>query len=428
MSNPLNSKNLDGIAAAYFADMPDASSKPSSAEFEQEVTRLVTGVRNVFTRWIDRLPGKVCNAAQLHRATKLDLKLCWKVFRVTKATDALAASAYVPGSANMRDLIAAIRRSGDDALADRASRAADAFDDLVTRHAGDRRTFDTMVSTWADRDCARADARFRRDAFAAASHLWGVQVDTMSNATAIRPSRRADSIDMISIACEVGLKRVRRTSLPLFRRTLRKLNEHDSPRAVVPLGDHGDRRGIGIVSHLCTQPLPELMSSVRSDGTSMISLAHEPLGSAGALNLVAAAKMSRMGSRWRTDHERIGFIGQEVGKPCRLLVVDLLVERGTFPQSLKPRAHMIPQRINLDLRIDDVPAEGQLAPCEIVSHVGRGPQPLDITEAPQHAAAIRYAMDKVGWNPSHFDLYRCHVHFPITLSTVVMVYDLPEKP
>ena len=127
---------------------------PSASEplpqFQQETVRQVSTLRELFAAMVRALPTRVTTASELQRATKLDMKLCWKVFRVIGAPDALAAAQYVPGPANMRDLLRKMGRLGvPDALLRRVEEASEHFEQLVEEHAGDRRTFDSMVSGYA---------------------------------------------------------------------------------------------------------------------------------------------------------------------------------------------------------------------------------------------------------------------------------------
>ena len=56
--------------------------------------------------------------------------------------------------------------------------------------------------------------------------------------------------------------------------------------------------------------------------------------------------------------------------------------------------------------------------------VSGGLDAADSPLAPKHAAMLRYAFDKLEWDPAEFDIYRSVLEYPILHTTVVMRFPL----
>src|SRR5690606_16052141 len=83
------------------------------------------------------------------------------------------------------------------------------YEELIERHAGDRRTFQRLLGSFspeAQTDTAQA---FRKSAFEANSFVWGVKVRSQVAVHMIRANEDGESVDIAAIGGFVDLVRMR---------------------------------------------------------------------------------------------------------------------------------------------------------------------------------------------------------------------------
>src|SRR6185369_5024514 len=94
-------------------------------------------------------------------------------------------------------------------LIDRSVQAFDEFEACVERHAGSRAEFASMLGALAAVDSSAVDADARRDAFRAASHIYGVQLGLCVTSYLLHPGKTPDRYDFVFIYGFVRLRVVR---------------------------------------------------------------------------------------------------------------------------------------------------------------------------------------------------------------------------
>ncbi len=451
--NPWQSEvNAVATAAASSGSPYPVSAMPRSKahalakrppEFEQEVAKLLVRLQGAYAELLRALPGPIESGADLQRATKLDMKICWKVHRVVTAPDALSAAPYVLGPANTESFLKAVQAHGaPEATVRTAERCSEQLRVLIREHAGDRKTFESMVSTWSSSPQERVNQRERKAAFKATSHIFGVAVDTMVICTAIRPSpgdpRR---LDKLALGGEFGLRRLRRTSVPLFAKWIHPfddLTDSDGKPARTPGGEIRSRRrpigqpsrhddGLGLLTNFCSVPTPELISTKLADGRYMVELTHDRVGSKAAVDIALGMMIENTPWRYRVDNDAWNICGTIVNKPCQVAVIDLLIERGTYDR-IALDGCMTTARLGPASGPQDVEASGRLEDDRQVACLGRGAEVLGFAEVPRYRSMVEWTFEQAGWDIDTFDVYRYRVEYPITLSTVFASYELPVEP
>lgn len=404
---------------------------PASPAFEQETARLVAVLREVFSQLIRLLPGPIRTASDLQRATRLDMKLCWKVFKVAGAEEGLSAAQYVPGPANTKDLLKTFKRLGaPEPLLERLGQVAAQFDRLVLEHAPDRRTFDSMVGSFGSIGSERADLRERRSAFQAGSHIFGVHLQTAIMTLIQRPGQTAGRLDEIGLRSEFGLRRLRPSGIPLFQfayATFDKDGNDYSAGRRRPLSGDADGspdEGMGLIREFCSAPCPEVTVNRLADGRCVGTLMHGELGIKASLDLVAGFIFRDSAPRFRAKGESHCWSALAITRPVRTAIIDLVVEEGTLSQDIRPRGFMT-ARNNMVPPPHEMWSSQQLSPGEPALRLGRGPATLLTPEAPRYADLVEWSIRRAGWDPERFETWRVRVEYPVTLSTVGIVYELP---
>jgi hypothetical protein len=413
---------------------PARAPRPAAADprFEQDTGRHVARMRQLLAQLVDSLPARPASASDFQRATRLDMKLCWKVFRVINAPDGLSGAQYIPGPANMRDLLKTMSRLGaPDALIRKIEAASLAFESLVDSHAGDRRTFDSMVSGFGQAESDKVDSRERKAAFRAATHVWGVQAEAVVMTMIQRPAASDPlRLDEIGLRGEFGLRRLRPTRLPLFEQSHATHDKHGleySGGRRRPLSAaHARSPGVGLIEEFCTAPLDQVRLRQLADGRSIATLDHPELGKKARVDVVAGFALCPGMPRYRGEETHAWSVAH-IAKPCRVVVIDVIQEIGTLPVPPPLRGFMTTKN-SMTSHPEELWSSGQLSDGESVMRLGFGADVLAMPEVPRYPELIDWAIRKAGWNPDRFETWRLRVEYPITLSSVGAVYDMPDAP
>ncbi len=419
--------------ASMVAAMPSASrdveSNPSP-RFDEEAARLLTELRALFNDLIESLPSAPATASQLQRATGLDMKLCWKVFRLIKADGALASAKFVPGPANIRGLVETMSGLGIRAdLLERIAVAADGFERLIGEHAGDRQTFESMASVFGDAESERKESvRQRRAAFHANSHIWGMQGDVMAMAMIQRPSATdPTALDEVGLRGEYGVRRLRPTPVPIYEQnfaTRDKQGREYSAGRRRPLS--GDGSGVGLIPEFCSTPTPEVTVRTRPDGHSNAVVMHSEVGMTAAIDFVLGFELRNLSPRYLGE-ETHGWAIAQMTKPFKSVVIDLILEEGTLGHPPRPFGFMSSKNTNM-AQPEELWTNARLTEGEPVRRLGKGLSALSIRSAPRYLEMIEWAINRQGWDQSRFESWRLRVEYPVVLSSVGLVYEMPPAP
>lgn len=404
------------------------SAPPPGPRFEQETGRHVARMRGLLAALVKSLPSRPSNASEFQRATRLDMKLCWKVFRVITAADGLSGAQYIPGRANMRDLLKTMSRLGAaPALIGQIEQASEAFESLVETHAGDRRAFDSMVSGFGQDQSEKVDLRERKVAFRAASHIWGVQAGAVVMAMIQRPSATDPArLDEIGLRGEFGLNRLRSTRLPLFEQSHATHDKHGREYSAgrrQSLSKAG--AGVGLITEFCSGPIEDVVVRQLDDGRVNARLEHLQLGMKARVDMVTGFLLCPGMPRYRGEETHAWSVAH-IAKPCRVAVIDVLQEVGTLPVRPPLRGFMTTKN-SMTSFPEELWTSGQLSEGEPVVRLGVGPDVLAIAEAPRYQELVEWSIRRAGWDPGRFEAWRVRVEYPVTLSSVGVVYEMPPE-
>ena len=408
-----------------------ATAENETAPFAQQATSVLRRLRGSFGEIIAALPASISSAADLQRTLKIDTKLCWKIFRVANAADALAEGLQVPGSANMRTFLKAVGRRGvpPDSI-EAASRAAAEFERLVALHAGDRANFDSMISALAGSENAnRVNLVHKRAAFRANRHLWGTQAKTQLKCMLVSPGEDPRTLDGAAIEGYLDLRRLRQ-DIPLLLSHSCSTDDEGAVRQVLrePLDPRGETtHRITLLPQFCSKPLPGLRTVESNAGIVHSELLADGVGNTAAVTFISGRVDRQAAPRYRAEHNRFGHHHTRVCIPCEVLILDLVVHEETFgpitPNALVYGEHRSDRPLAAPPREEDL-----LQAHESVVYLGKGPSVLHTLDLPRYAEMVRYAFARLGWDGERFDVYRCRVAFPVMPSTVAMRFELPDAP
>ena len=405
--------------------------KQDLGSFQEQAAWVLTRLRTALAELIAAIPGGVRKAADVERALNMGGTVIWPIYRFANAHDPLAEARCIPGGALMRRFLGkAAARGIPVALIESVDQAYQAFEDLVRTHADDRRTFDTMVSAYAQGETNQLDLQHKRACFRGNSHIWGVQAETHLTCFIYQPSAVNPGLaDMVGIRGLLGLRRLRpdaawvishiRTSDDdgVVRRAV--CGEALDPEGEVPFG-------VPLMRDFCSSPLPKFRSVPAESGFINMELEGNSVGNMSSVTCLIGDVARNANTRYQDEHNLWQRCQTMIRTPCEVLIQDVLVYEGTFGQ-ISPEVLVYGDHRS----VDPIPAGREcdlLAQRESVVYLGKGSSVLHTPHVPRYPEMAQYAFDRLGWDGEKFDVYRCRVEYPVMPSSVVVRFELPQKP
>jgi hypothetical protein len=398
--------------------------------FAEEAAAVLGRVRASLAEVIAAIPGPVADSADLHRALRIQKTASWRLFKAATAVDPLAAAPHVPTPAVLKKFFdAAAERGVGAGTIEVAARATADLELLVNKHAGDRATFDSMLSSLLNEEESRQmSLSHRRSVFRGLKHILGMQAKTLLKFMAIQPSADPTMVDLARVEGIVSLRQLR-SDAPLIVSRACVVGQEGDIRKVSrePLGTAiGDDR-MSLLSEFCSDPLPEFRQTEEPLDALQGELVSRGVGRCSAITCFEGHVVREIGVRHRTAVDTWSCGCQKVRLPCEAVVLDVLVREGTY--GAKPPAAAACCEHFHEL-CGEKPWEHRNLPTtrENVSYLGRGASVLQTQDFPRYREMARYVFDQLGWNDEAFDVYRCRVEYPVVPSTVMIHFDLPEAP
>ena len=402
--------------------------------FETDAATVMRRMRGALAQLVAAVPGGASKPVEFCKALGIDMKLSWTLFQIVGATDLLAAGRYVPRPGATRKLLHAAARHGlSDDLIQRVAGASAEFERLVKVHAGDRPTFDLMISGRASNGPDWIHITHRRDAFRANSHIWGVQAKTRLLTHFLQPGSDAGMTDGAVVRGLIGFRRIRPNVPWVIARArcvdndgvVRRIPARtplDPPPGETPAGTEA----VPFLTEFCTQPLPTCRSIHRADGFIEHELVEGPVGSTAAFTCVMGDVVRNAAPYYQDEHNPFNEYTAFVRIPCEALINDVFVHEDMF-------GPLTPELIVYGdfLGGPEYPAGGREPPRlpvdESVDYLGKGPDVVATADVPRYAELAHYVFERLGWDGERFDVYRVRVAYPVVPSIVIMRHPLRSR-
>ncbi len=346
-------------------------------------------------------PQPVQRATDLQASLSIRAPLAWQMFRLANAEAPMETVLHIPLADAMEKVLEAAHRRGFCQGAIRATATSYAkFNEMVALHAGDRATFDGMVSGLITGASEQIDLKVRRAAFRANSQLWGMRAQTTYRCLIGAWDTAPDSAPSVIIQ---GTRKVRalrpNQSLPICRRTV----------TVTSYGDSVDRTpsstNAEILRDFCSPELPRIVSKIKG------SVAHDFL-TFNAVGLTAELDVfvsTRLRSGMNSSEPEMGVTSM-VRLPSEEFIADLLVPAGVMdPKTARLRVCGCLEDVSA---AETGPAEYVVPSDHQVEYLGRNIAALQTETIPFCADMIRYILRDTGQNRAEFDIFRCRIPYP----------------
>lgn len=384
----------------------------SANRFESEATVVLTTLKSAVNSVL--APLAVRRPVELQRLLKIDGTLSWQILKVAGESSVLAAGSSVPSRVSIEKFSTAAAAAGvPEAKVDSLRAAYDAFEKLVEKHAGDRTSFNSLVTSASGMsdDWLAADLQHRRNAFRSLSHAMGAQAKTRFMCTVISEH------EFFSVSGLLGLRMFRSHARLRVHGTRIEYGVDDN--GVIPHEPLGlsDKCGGYLVEQFSSRPIPALETQ-RGEfpGGYWVetSLVKPEVGNTGVSDLLFGEIQ-----RPTSVLSRLQLISV---LPTELITMEVLVEPGLM-QRAKPGA--IPTGLvflgddqAIDRGSDLIPLEGN----GVLERLGLGAAALAGPDVPSYPEIIEAAAKHVGRDISKYEVWRLRVEFPLYRSTLRLVW------
>lgn len=414
---------------------------PDAGAFESDAPKALEHMRLALANVIAALPESGKSASALARSLGLNRKIVWQVSRLVGADGEhitpASATQLLPGAAALEGFLEACQARGVPGdLVDAVRDASRRIDDLAVLHGGDRASLFSLLRQASAREgdtgAERAAEAVRRQAWNANGEIWGIQTRAYFAAAVLAPGSEPGRIDDLSIAGEIGIRRLR-AGAP---RVIAGLGFHTgpgdpagppAPRALVPV-EPASGMIEPMVPRFTSARVRLAPSESAPAGQTLVELVESPVGRSGEVNFVLAQFCPNVGRQFATDTVKRVHFSAHLFSPYSVVIQDLIIRRDLWPPiSASARVYsalrgMMTQKQRDDRDILPIRAE--------VKHLGTGLRALGEhggEHVPDYATIVDWACAQVGWNSAEFDVYRCAVMYPPMPSSLVVGVDLPTR-
>lgn len=365
-----------------------------------ECRGVLSDFRAAAGRLIKAAPTRIDRATDLQVSLGINARLAWQFFRLANSEDVLASVGYIPLPDGMEKVLAAARRARFKPTAvEGAAKAYGRFEELSALHAGDRASFDAMVSGLQDGASEHIEATARRAAYRANAQLWGVQAMTTYRCLIAGAAGTGMESPSVIIQGSRGVHALRpRRRLPVCRRTITMTPDGEGAETVPEVVTSG------LIEDFCSANLPRIKTRVHG------SVAGDFIELTG-LGLTARVDVFRSTMlRSPFDSDELGVTSM-IRTPSEEYVADLVVPAGVVdPSTATVRVYGC---------LEDVPSaepvseEYLLASDHRVEYLGHDLDALELDSFKRCPELIRFVLRDIGRGRESFDLFRCRVRYPV---------------
>lgn len=380
-------------------------------DFERASSSALDRLRLALARLLQELPGSASRATDLRRALSLDAALAWQVHTLatSRGRDILGAGRVVPKVGAMERFLKAAGAVGlPDHAVSEARAAYEAFERTVGDHAGDRATFEAMLSAIHPADGASL-RKIRRNAYRANTAVWGVAIRAHVNCVVFR-QRPTGEHDALAVRGRVGLHRLRENAVVGFPASGRTWGGGTSPPEGEPTVTVGRCE---LLEDHCSRPIPRIrrVEPAGPAGKPFDFLEPQGLGlTSTATLLYRNLSLDFPGGSATPPHGTTVYCRE----PAEVLIADLLIPRGWAEPGTAAATIVDDSRNAIE-----APSDPQHFPFEgVVEHLGQNLERLYTRHAPSYAEAVAGELEALGWTDTEFDLYRCEIPYPILHSAL----------
>lgn len=355
-----------------------------------------------------------------------------KLLRAISRSNSIAVVQGLPGPVPLRQLVERAAERGAKAATTRlALQEVSTYADLV-RHAGDIKSFESMLSAWLPEERRVFETARRQSIFRAFSEIDGASCRLQTSTIVLTPGADAQDIDLVGVTGLFGVHRMR-PDAQVALATMRLPGDADvdslADRAPtnldgVPLGSGSTS---GRLDEFCmAQPAPLVPKQFGE--FVQYTLGPTDIGPAAEFDLLmaelncGAGKLRAVEPGWSSP-----YFSTLPQFPARVLVFDVIVHRSIYDVCRVEFESYVPGGRGLANPHDEARVMDRRECSEPVTEIGYGLRDLRLVEYPKYSALVRHILEKLGRESSEFRAFRLKVQYPLPTQQLTLVFRGPGE-
>ncbi len=396
---------------------------PGSHDFEVAIGRIGSQLSRCVMQLLAALPDGTKRPAGLSRVLGINKDLSSKLLIASGKRDPLAAAYYMPGPEALRKVLsAAMERDVDQAILDELNDAVQNFESLVRDEVGGRTSLDAMISAWLPEARTRFEMANRQGAYKAMSNIKGLTTDVTLHAVLVHPSEQSRPHDLVTLLGCVGLRRIR-PGVPIRISTGMGSPGSETQQPLTLDGKPMDAFSAdSLLADFCSQPLPPIEFHKQGAFVKYV-VASDRLGLGSSADLFFAEYASGFLDQYNPSPGLCASHSADIEIPTRELLFDVFLHRDVWP-GVEPELNTYDTALYGEVNVNDRSRDiDRLDLLESIQPLGTGISACRVASIPQYVNMLRFVCKRRGWDPDAFRGFRCHTHYPVYGSQLIMAFD-----
>jgi len=397
-------------------ELPNATSMTGPAP---EVLDVARELEAAFRELLDALPNKPERPMDVARSVNADKSVAHRLVTALSGKSPSELLITIPGPGPLAEIVRAARAQGvATPVCQAAQDAAIRFGNMVRSLAGDRLTFDAMMSEWVDDAREQIDTAARQMIFRGMKQLKGVCAETQFTAFMFHPCPGSDErLDMLNIDGMMEFQRVR------ARGEMCMIGH--SGLAGSAAGAEASRT---LLHEFCSKPAPTFRVGGTSDRATFRLEWNGGLGRGHAHDVVVREIYRNAVTRHRAAPARaFGSVAAESIVPARMAIIDVLFYQDVFPTCI-PMFQVLATGLRGYADPNDPPSthDSYCIDTELQAYGVGNVYQMQTPEVPKYRQILESQCNYMGWDMTKFRAFRVRIEYPIVGSQMQFVIPLPE--
>jgi len=398
--------------------------------FSEEASGALLAVRVAVGQLLDACAVPPQTVQRSHKRLQIDKNLAWRLAKVLQEEDLHAAARHMPGLNAMRALFAfAEGQQVPPQLISEVRDSLEAFGRLVEDRAGNRKTFELMLSAQSSSPEEDTDAVYRKEATIAQSYLWGVIAQAQIRANIVRPSAKPGFLDVAAIGGFVGLRWIRPGTGWVVSRT--RCMSDDGAALRQPVGEPIDPAispgAVPLLREYCSPNLPRLRRSEVEHGFVTDELVTDEVGVASSATVMTGELYRALVRSTRDEHNRTGSYVQRARTPCEALLFDVLLHKDLLRRDPPTLSVFGDMEYGSEMAPTAARQRNRIMQWQKLASLGKGVAAAYTPHFARYTQMLASTMARLGWNPEEFSVFRVEIPYPILPSSVAVQCELPDQ-
>lgn len=407
----------------------------SKSTFDSDLRSTIGRLRETVADVLSACGGNAREPNAITRDIGVDKTLAYKLARIVRETDPYSAALDVPGPEAMRIFARAARSAGaSTSILASLDQSVASFQEIVTRHCGDRSTLDMLVANSSAGSSPKQQQQletFRKSMFRSASAVFGVQARVHVSSHYIMPNKEdPEMVDLSIVGGLVDFTRIR-SDVEWAVASMRQISHPGSTGDVLgnePLDPRfAGENDVPLLGDFCSMPLQAMKVVPFGNDLRKFVLEEGSVGVSNAATLFTGWTRKKICSRWQMSEDDDSEHFVSMSTPAELVIHDLFIHRD-LSYALNPSTYLYNQLPGAIAYPNGPKESGLLQLAERIQDLGGCPPQATSPDVPAYSQLVNWVIERNGHKLNEFHGVRLQMRFPPIPSMLLYRYPMPARP